>query len=262
MLNEIAIIGMQRTGTTVLSRLLGSDRGTFVCGEIFHPGAPDRESYQAFADRMAQDRGENVLGMAPAEVYDSFIDYIRMVTGARTIGVNVKYSSLHRLNPTWHSLSARPAIIDIFKRRAVGIIHLVRRDVISVALSNCLATATGRWHIVDPDPRPIPKVFADIARIDQIVSLYGRELEAFNAVIGDYPYQLTLYYEDMFENGIFSEKFISKLEEFTGGDCSFDRVPQLAKVMPIDPADAFSNWDEIQAFIASRRIHSFVPGAG
>jgi LPS sulfotransferase NodH len=251
--SDFAIIGMQRTGTTVLTHALLSNPALFVAKEIFHPEAVEPESFSIFCSK-ARHRSNTET------IYGKFIDSLRASSRKPVIGVNVKYSSCHRLDGEWKNLTEAPHIFSIFKKRNTKVIHIVRKNMLEVAISNLVARATNVWHSEHNSLKAYEPVAIDSASVIDILKTYEREKAAFESYIQSYPWRITVFYEDMFQNGVFSERELARVSAFLGVNNIFCTTPFLTKIIPSDLSKAVLNWSDIRLKVKDAGYSRFLSG--
>jgi hypothetical protein len=242
---EFAIIGYQRTGTGVLTSMLNSSDDIYAAAEIFHPEAVGIESFARF---YANNRSDMLSDRAYK--YGQYIDMLRTETGKPKIGVNIKYGSCHHLDGDWKALSGPPKLFEVLSSRGSRIIHTVRRNLFRAAISNVMASSTGIWHMDLASIRLKDAIAADPDLIVQIMRLYERELTMFNQYTSDYPQIMTIEYEELFREGMFSHEVLNDVAEFLEVRGRFDHVPRIQKIMPENWTDAFLNSAAIEQAVS------------
>ncbi len=257
--SEFAIMGMQRTGTSVLTNMLNTHPEIYAASEIFHPNGDDEsDSFDKFCQGGGDDRQSFCTLSARQRAFALFMDSLRERSGKRRIGINVKYSSCQHLDGDWKHLSDPPDLFHIFYQREIRIVHLVRTNAVEMAVSLALASATGNWHQAAGSAAARPPVALAPDSIVNFTALYVRELAAFNRFTASYPWLLTLSYERLFEDGEFSRSIVSQLAAFLDIDAQFEWRPSLDKIMPKDISKAVSNWDEIIAAVVKAGFGRFL----
>ena len=155
------VLGSQRSGTTAIGRLAGAQEGVAHVGEIFHAvrgpqDDPDFERYLTVPEANFFSFKERFLTRFPALVYPSNVHQTRIweayrhhlfsLGSAKLWVIDVKYNSLHHLNPVWQALYAWPMLFTLLAKEKAPILHVVREDLFAQALSGLRADHFRHWH--------------------------------------------------------------------------------------------------------------------
>ena len=244
-MKEFAIVAMQRSGTTVLTALLGGDPRFYVAREIFHPQASEADSFRTFCASRLRDGYQGSLAERSA-LFGPFVQSLREKSGKPIIGYNVKYGSIHHLDGDWRSLSGRPSFFDILEQRGAGIIHLVRGNVFKSALSNARAAATDLRRAPAGALTPRPAVTVGVGELQRLIETTVREIEAATRWLIGFPRLMTIRYLEMFDGDRFDAGFVQRLNRFFGLRDAFAGAPALAKLASDDWRADVDNWREVE----------------
>ena len=155
-----AIIACQRSGTQVLREVLNSNPHIAIVAEPFSPD--DRST--SWHNYVHTQVGQGLPPLTPADAvdfFDCYEDYLRADLPVHPnhygglkrlptwIGLDVKYNQIKHVHPLYIDLRARPFLLDYFREREVRIVHLVRRNILHVAISIIIANLRQVWHNCD-----------------------------------------------------------------------------------------------------------------
>ncbi len=240
----VAVIGRQRSGTTVLRQFIGSSSRSFDIGEVFH-GLTDRKtSFWGFLHARAsvneayrfpfnwhtawKDFIRHQSELFPFQVmaFDVKIEYFPVVL--RTDGVNTGF---------------------FFDDPTITYVYLQRRNTAAQIISRHVAAATNVWSQTDPDggaerlwrryqiwggaPAPAvpPRGLAiDPGEVLREIAAVRRQDEAMENFLG-HKFSLRLAYEDLFDaSGKFADQVAARIAQVTDIPVAdFDRRPILLK---------------------------------
>ena len=249
MVQEFAIIGQQRSGTTVLSDLFNRHPNFYVAKEIFHPG--DADSFQAFCALRLKEVWDGSLSQRSV-LFGEFVESLKEKSGKAIIGYNVKYASCHHLDGDWRLLTARPGLFDFLALRGAGIIHVVRSNVFRSALSNIRASATGVWHSNVKCDTARPAIEIDVRRLSELITSTRLEMAAAASLISRCSNVMTVFYEDLFSDDKFDSRQIDRLAQFFSTDASlFNGIPQLARLSAKDWREGVLNWRDVESAVGA-----------
>jgi hypothetical protein len=214
-----AIVGNQRSGTTAVGRLLGAQPGVIYAGEIFHnvrgpQDEPDFEKYMTLPEANFFAFKERFVGRFPALVYPSPRNQVAIWTGylghlasldrdALWI-VDIKYNSMHHLEPIWSLPFAKPHLLDLLAKSSVPLLHIVRDDVFAQAISGMRASREKRWHVAageTPVPQGAVPVRYEPQQVAQQMQRNARLRNHFAGLLEGHSPLLQATYEQMFVDG-------------------------------------------------------------
>jgi LPS sulfotransferase NodH len=214
-----AIVGNQRSGTTAVGRLLGAQPGVIYAGEIFHnvrgpQDEPEFEKYMTLPEANFFAFKERFVGRFPSLVYPSARNQAAIWTGylghlasldrdALWI-VDIKYNSMHHLEPVWSQPFAKPHLLDLLSKASVPILHVVRDDVFAQAISGLRASRERRWHAAAGEasaPDAGGPVRYEPQQVAQQMQRNTRLRSHFVGLLDGYRPLLQATYEQMFLDG-------------------------------------------------------------
>ncbi|HXY02501.1 MAG TPA: sulfotransferase [Terriglobales bacterium] len=149
------VVGAQRTGTNLLREILNTNPGIAMLGEIFTPSSapahwdnfvatlPHSERSPATAHEVRQTL-DRYLNFVNYRVRNFWIDGDK--SGARAIGVDIKYNQLRSVAPSNWQCTAIPYLVDYLETARAVFVHVVRRNLIHCAISAMIAEQRNIWH--------------------------------------------------------------------------------------------------------------------
>lgn len=155
-----AIIASQRSGTHLLREVLDSSPHVAIVAEPF-----SREHRRAVWDMFVKTVPPDVFPLADFDqatllldqyqdfARKDFAEYPREYGGVKQsptlLGLDIKYNQLKYVSPSLADLCAPPFLIEYFRRRQTPIVHLVRNNLLHIAISMIVANARGIWQNTD-----------------------------------------------------------------------------------------------------------------
>lgn len=223
-----AVVGTQRTGTTVIRTLLDSHPQVRCIGEAFLMNWPGETGYAAhlrgrpvrrvrhFADRRA--------------LVSEYLDSLFSDGGVRAAGFKLMHSQARRF----------PSVIPELRERGGRAIHIVRRNVLKTLISREVARANRLYHTEKQvrlrrarlNPRRL------IRQLDRIAA----ENRAWSRLLRDIPHHRTRY--EAFQRDNAGELRI--LLRFLGVDPTPELTSPFVKMSPDRMADIVENYEQVQ----------------
>jgi hypothetical protein len=182
------------------------------------------------------------------------------------IGLDVKYNQLKSAAPAYCDLRLRPFLLEYFHDRKIRIIHLVRRNVVQVAISAIIANMRKVWQNYDGasvgGPYRIPP--QDLLNFANWIT---EEREAFERVASGLEVH-TCYYEDIVSDlqsvGWFKRfrqntAALSQIAEFLDVPNQFRDYGYIRKVINRPYRELLANYDELVSAIQFSPYSEFIP---
>ena len=258
------LLAKQRSGTRVFGRMLDSHPGVAYCSEIFHEKASEQNSYFHFLKRQIERDLQNIDYIYPDRRLDSFADFLA-ATGTKyskdNFILDIKYNQLHHLNDYWHLINNQPQIFKFIKQNNYPVIHLIRRNILKVLVSQLLAANHNVWHAKPENIDRIQKtkIKLDPDKIIKQIKNRKNEMNRISSFFKSYNNSLTVYYEDLFdENREFSKTTVDALSDFLQVDSSqFNLKPVYIKQTSLLDS-VIENFDEIKESLKNTEFECFL----
>lgn len=227
-------------------------------GEVFHP-QPLTDAAGAFL-RFAEEHNirfnEMATGSGTAAIAERYLNWLREEAGPKHVLIDVKLNSWSVLSPWWRYPHHEPFFLRHLKRNGAVFVFIWREDLGDQVLSQFIARELGIWHNLTAEKVAGRTLRAPIEWLKRLALLIARAEADMLDHLGDYPDKVVIRYEDLFQNGILTERFRSALRNITGidlvrGTCPIGQNRACKR-------DIIENYDEVVAafgpLIADRRV--------
>lgn len=191
----VFVIAMQRSGTNLLRKSLAQSHLFTDLNEVFDPF---HDGFWNFRKVALESNPDFALPTEPNQtrLWTEFLLTKLAITKTPFTLIDVKYNSLHSLNPIWQEPCEPPLLIRWIRRNRFPVLHIVRKNLLDCYVSNLLACKLKIW--VSDDDRVSKNVrFAlDSKKTVAEISRRRQELELVGTWLAD-TYRLDLTYESM-----------------------------------------------------------------
>ena len=146
MAKPLFVFATQRSGTNFLRYCLSSDERIADLNEVF--GFNVRPAlFWRHRQKVMEEHPEMIFPSDDnmSNLLESFIQKFAAPLDAKYALIDVKYNSVHNLNPVWQSISEVPFLLKQIKKHQFPVIHLIRRNVLETYVSNVRAARTGQY---------------------------------------------------------------------------------------------------------------------
>lgn len=186
-------IAMQRSGTKFFGASLNAGDKYWSYGEIIHPQTRDVESslFKFLKERQIYLFGSNHLEISRA--LDLYLEHLASLKPERVPHFDIMYNNLGSLQPIWSfPASVSPVfLLNYFVSRSIGIVHIVRENILDAFISDHVASIRGVFHsTVEKTSLEEVKTTLDIRKMKEFVSgnylarsVISRQLKAYNHYI-------------------------------------------------------------------------------
>jgi len=256
----IAVIGRQRSGTTVLRQFIGSAERSFDLGEVFHANTARKLSFWGFVHDMAAADPKFRFPLRWPDAWDAFIDRTSTERAADVLVFDVKVEYFPIILRTDGDATG-----FFFDHASVSYIWLRRRNTAAQVISRHVAAKSGIWSETDPDARPgllerryaiwggqadtnrcAGDILIDPEDIMREINVVERQDETIDRMLGD-KFDLRLTYEELFDtSGNFDTKVVESVAALTGLEAGdFERRPVLRRQRRRSVLDGIGNARDI-----------------
>ena len=180
MAKPLFVFATQRSGTNFLRYCLASDERIADLNEIF--GFNVRPAlFWRHRKKVLDEQPEMVFPSDDnmSKLFESFIQKFIEPMDAEYVLIDVKYNSVHNLNPVWQSLLDVPFLLRQIKKHQFPVIHLVRRNVLATHVSHVRAERTGQYIAEMGDDVESVKVRLDLSNLIDDLSRRLSEIQVF-----------------------------------------------------------------------------------
>jgi hypothetical protein len=223
-----AVVGTQRTGTTVIRTLLDSHPEVRCIGEAFLMSWPGETGYAAFLRKNFARRIRHFVDRRA--LTGEYLDRLFAAPRVRASGFKLMHSQFRRF----------PSVVTELRERGGRAIHIVRGNVLKTLISREVARANKLYHTekqvrlqrIRLNPRTL------LRRLDRI----DGENRAWTRLLRGIPHHRTLY--EAFQRDNAGE--LQKLLRFLGVDPTPDLTSPFVKMSPDRMADIVENYDVVK----------------
>ncbi|MFD2453207.1 hypothetical protein [Ideonella paludis] len=214
-------------------------------GEIFNSNNP--LGYFKFLREQVALNPDLIFPERSPEVFQAYLVSLLPKEPQAIALLDIKYEHLTLLPEAWQMPFTNPPLLRTIKRSKVKVIHLRRQHFFSV-VSNLVAVSTGRYHHRVGQDQALPekrRVAIDKAQLMAAMKKRRRATDLIDTGL-DEQQRLSLDYEAVFdEAGHFRAEVCEAVARFLGLEDSFDREPELRKVIDEPLSSLITNFDEI-----------------
>jgi len=273
------LLSTQRSGSHFLKSFIESHCPAVVCsGEVLRePGALARQypalarnpEFSHFWPWYEAEAAAGSISVAPDKRIEAFEKYLSQLTALVEPGdlvVDVKYNSIRSLSGYWDSDYGSHDFTSFITSRHFPVLHLIRKNILKVLISNKLALQTGIWHRAE-EPRadePLPKIRLNPQSVLFDIRYAVKLTQDYQVRFSGYPGYEEIIYEDFVREQAFSEPGINMrtlgcfLEQTPSGP-SKAALP-FKRTTPEDPAEVVENWTEVVRILRTTE-HGWMTGA-
>lgn len=256
----VAIVGTQRSGTTVLRSVLGTHPEVTSFGEVFLPRHIQMEECFFYYLRFKKAR-EPYWQPSPEglpELFREFLNYLAKKAGTEVVVFDCKYQFIRdELLPGAFS-EKTPPVWDYLKNEDVKVIHLVRENLVATYVSGLLSSRTKVW--ATDDPKAIDDRTVEMPTEGLEEKLQGRlnEVTGFKRILSDH-HVTTVVYENLFVDGRVPSHLLDHLARFMGVKNQFNPIPRYKKIgLPL--SKSIRNYDDVKKALAGTPFASQLEG--
>ena len=220
-------------------------------GEIFHTH-PLKDAPGTFL-RFAEDNNirlsETATGSGTAAIAERYLNWLREQADPRHVLIDVKLNSWSVLSQWWRYPHHEPFFLYHLKRNGTAFVFIWREDLCDQVLSRFIARELGIWHNLTAEKVACRTLRAPVEWLKNVAGLIARaEIDMLDHLI-DYPAKVVIRYEDLFENGVLTERFRNSLRRIAGLDLVHGICP-IAQNSACK-RDIIENYDEVVVAMSS-----------
>ncbi len=265
-----ALVSQQRSGTHFLTQLLDTHPNVHCFAEVLHTSGYDYTWHSFVEQQTLRPYPPYIAEDADVLVQDFFEYLVQLVPEEKreqltAVGINIKYNQLRFLNPVYRRPSLDSIYLtDYFVRNDIRVIHLVRRNVIHIGISEQIASLRNVWHC-HGDAAIEGQYKINIAWLLEKSREITQDREYFKNILKDGKMS-ELFYEELNNvvNGnqesllnIQESNLIQKLAEFILVEPSFQRPPTTKKVIDRPYGDLIENYSDVVDAVRNSEFSEF-----
>jgi len=258
------LLSTQRSGSHFLKSYIENHFPGVTCsGEILrepgelarqYPALPAKPKYSHFWPWYeAQARAGNI-SVAPNKRLEAFETYLSKLSAAVEPGdlvVDVKYNSIRSLSGYWDTDYGSHDFTTFISTRNIPVLHLIRKNILKVIVSNKLALHTGVWHRSEERAanEPLPKIRLNPKHVLFEIRYAFKLTQDYQNRFSGYPDYDEIVYEDFVREQEFPEpginaRVLALFLDKTPASSAQTALP-FKKTTPEDPSEVVENWQEV-----------------
>ncbi len=259
----VILIANQRSGTNVFRSALAKNRNFENFNETFQKNESvyrKELGFFLFKQRLIEKEPHLIepTGENQTKIFECYLEMLsRHAEESRYFILDVKYNSLHHFNTVWHSTNKIPYLISLIEKNQIKVIHLTRRNIFKQVISRMFAVRTNTFGITNKENLPEYKMKVDPELLYTEMVALQQNIGFVKKWLVDYDNVLNLAYEDLFENGIFSEEIGLQLSGFLNTDVKL-RGDVYYKKMITQVSNVIMNFDEIRDYFKGTEFEDLV----
>jgi LPS sulfotransferase NodH len=230
-MRKFVVISTQRTGSTLLIKLLDSHPEVLCAGEIFYPPSGSEYAIRRYIDQSLGRSLKNQI--ARRRLVKEFLDDFYSQQGYSAIGFKFMYSQAR------HIPRCYPSVMRYLEDNHIHVIHGVRNNLLRVVLSRVSSKSSGVYRSTTPvERKPIylpPKALVkELSRLREEGSRWEDRLSSL-------PY-MQVDYESLMSNRGAEEQ---RILEFVGAEKAAELTSPFTKLAAKGVKEMIQNYDEV-----------------
>lgn len=238
------VISTQRSGSTLLIKLLDSHPSVLCAGEIFFPPSGSEYSIRRYVERTATRKIRHQIQRSG--LVNEFLDDFYSQGGYAAIGFKYMYSQARRIPRCY------PSVLRYIEDNNVAVIHCVRKNALRVILSRLSSKSSGVYRSTTPiKSKP---VYVPVDTLAQELSRLRDENSKWQNKLSRYTY-IQVDYESLLSNRAVEEK---NLLDFIGAEYQGALTSPFQKVGANSIQAMIENYDEVERELKDTEFECFL----
>ena len=243
------VIGRQRSGTTVLRAALASHPRVHDLGELLHEQKPGG-FYAELGARLAETASAG-LHERWFDILVATIQRLAPPEDDKVLLVDIKYNGALNFGSVFVGPTMVNTLIHKLSLHRATVIHVLRRNKLSLLTSVEMARKTGQWRLQHGQERHIATIGLDLRKLPARIAAEEALDAYFTAQLAGIGARIPVVYEDMFmPDGSFAKGCFMQVAQRFAIEPAFDFGPRLAK-QSAPLSTAIANFAEVSAQIDS-----------
>lgn len=232
-MTKFAIVGTQRTGTSLIRTMLDSHPEVFAIEEAFHMKWLNDLGYAKYIESSFSRKMKHYF-MRKDNIF-RYLDELYSLSNFSAVGFKIHYSHIKQF----------PMVADCLSKNRINIIHVVRSNVLKTLLSRKMAKQTKIYH--SHQKIPVSKIHIPKFRLFYYLKKISQENKQLELLFSNSssPY-IQVNYETVTANLNDEGK---KLLSFLNVNTSIPISSQLIKINPNNIEDIVINYDELKNWL-------------
>jgi LPS sulfotransferase NodH len=267
-MNVRLLLSTQRSGSHFLKSHIESHFSGVTCsGEVLrepgelarrYPALPSKPEYSHFWPWYETQVRAGNLSVMPdkrLEAFEIYLSKLSAVVGPGDLVVDVKYNSIRSLGGYWDTEYGSHDFTSFITSRNISVLHLIRKNILKVIVSNKLAVHTGVWHRNEErsEKESLPKIRLNPKRVLGDIRYALKLRQDYQTRFSGYSNYDEIVYEDFVQEQGFTEPGInSRVLALFLEKSPVSQTPTelpFKKTTPDDPSEVVENWQEVIRFV-------------
>ena len=257
------LLSTQRSGSTFLKSFIEASFPAVACsGKVLEsPHSPARPfpalashpEFPHFWPWYEREAAAGTISVAPDKRFEAFTAYVAqlgVLVEPKDLVIDAKYDHVRSLSGYEDTDYGSRDFISFVTRRNIPLLHLIRKNLLRVVVSNKLAEQTGAWHrAADISPNePQPKIRLNPKGVLSDIRYAFKLIQDYQNRFSGYPGYHEIIYEDFAREQRSAEQGIQlrTLALFLDNSPAANPAqPACKKSTPDDPSSVVENWQEV-----------------
>lgn len=232
-MKKFVIVSTQRTGSTLLMRLLDSHPKVLCPGEIFFPGAGNAYALRHRVESSFEQRFRHLI--ARKKFTDDYLIEFYGQDGFDAIGFKYMYSQ-SRYIPRLY-----PSVLQYILDQRIPVIHSIRENYLRVVLSRIVSKSTGVYH-ANKASGPPPPVELPVKRLVSELDNLRMQDVSWSEKLSKNPY-LKVTYESLQSDA--SDR-LCHVQSFIGVDYEENLSTPFVQLSNASLSERISNYSAVE----------------
>jgi hypothetical protein len=258
------LLSTQRSGSHFLKSLIESRFSSIVCsGEVLEEPVAFVRQFPALASHpefphfwlwYALAAGARSISVAPdrrIEAFGTYLSQLSALAKPKDLLVDIKCNTIRALSGYWDTDHGSSDFAAFIASRQIPILHLIRKNILRVIVSQQLARQTGVWHRTENRPASelMPKIHLNTKRLLAEIQQAHRLTQDYQTLFRGQPGYEEIVYEDVVREReyVHSGVHLRALGHFLEKKCVPPHQMDLPfkKMTPEDLSEVVDNWPEV-----------------
>lgn len=262
------LLATQRCGTNMLRSILETHPAIAALPEVFHDDhypytkLPGFVYYEEFFLQRVREDPEMALPKNRKENVRTYLKWLAKCAAEANITplIDVKYNSLHHAEGTWSNPNKPPVMLQILHNRSFPVIHLHRKNSLSMVISLLRAEITQQYVASTSEEVHKASITINPQRLLHELKFHHLTEDAVDKHLKSMGIQcLDINYEDLFTNGPgsdFSREKFNEIADFMGVDGSLIELkPATERLASRGYREEIENFDELEKALRDTPYH-------
>ena len=257
----IVIVGRQRSGTTVLRKMLSSGEGVVDLGEIFHKDfGQSQDNFFYFLKQQIEVNSQLLHPVTHRELFKDYLKQIHLKYKPNKLLLDIKYNAFDMIRGFDPVYPATPFLVNFIKNNGIKVFHVERKNKLKVIVSERLAIKTGKWEVkLEEQDSNVTKIYIDTSSLKLDLHFEQNLSNLYKQYFCDHSSYYNFVYEEMFDqSGDFHKFLIRRVQSTVGPKISFDSKPKLKKQNTKLLIDTIENFDEVVKALKNSRFETYL----